>query len=80
MIRYVKRVLSAFITDPTNNKEVMVNDELLLTIMAEVQCIINSHPLMALSVDPDDFDAISPNSPRNTTLDRANPIGTLERV
>ena len=39
----------------------LVNDETLLTFMAETESLLNSRPLTHVSVDPQDFEAITPN-------------------
>ncbi|XP_044174392.1 uncharacterized protein LOC122958023 [Acropora millepora] len=39
----------------------LVNDETLLTLMAEVESLLNSRPLTHVSVDPKDLEAITPN-------------------
>ena len=39
----------------------LVNDETLLTLMAEVESLFNSRPLTHISVDPQDLEAITPN-------------------
>ena len=38
-----------------------MNDETLLTLMAEVESLLNSRPLTHVSVDPQDLKAITPN-------------------
>ena len=39
----------------------LVNDETLLTLMAENESLLNSRPLTHVSVDPQDLEAITPN-------------------
>ena len=39
----------------------LVNDETLLTLMAEIESLLNSRPLTHVSVDPQDLEAITPN-------------------
>ena len=39
----------------------LVNDEALLTFIAETESLLNSRPLTHVSVDPQDLEAISPN-------------------
>lgn len=39
----------------------LVNDETLLTLMAEAESLLNSRPLTHVSVDPQDLEAITPN-------------------
>ena len=39
----------------------LVNDETLLTFMAETETLLNSRPLTHVSVDPQDLEAITPN-------------------
>lgn len=42
--------------------EQIVNDEVLLTVMAEVESILNSLPLTQLSLDPRDSEHLTPNN------------------
>lgn len=39
----------------------LVNDETLLTLMAEIERLLNNRPLTHVSVDPQDLEAITPN-------------------
>ena len=39
----------------------LVNDETLLTLMAEIESLLNSRPLTHVSIDPQDPEAITPN-------------------
>ena len=39
----------------------LVNNETLLTLMAEIKSLLNSRPLTHISVDPKDLEAITPN-------------------
>ena len=39
----------------------LVNDETLLTLMAEIESLLNSRPLTRVSIDPQDLEAITPN-------------------
>ena len=39
----------------------LVNDETLLTLMAEIESLLTSQPLTRISVDPQDLEAITPN-------------------
>ena len=39
----------------------LVNDETLLTLMAEIESLLNSRPLTHVSIDPQDLEAITPN-------------------
>ena len=47
-------------------KTVMVNktyhEELLITILCEIECFLNSRPLLTYSDDPNDFEALTPNN------------------
>ena len=38
-----------------------MNDETLLTLMAEIESLLTSQPLTRISVDPQDLEAITPN-------------------
>ena len=55
MIRSIRRVLSAVL------KNVRLTDEILVTLMAEVESIINGRPLTKLSEDPNDPTPLTPN-------------------
>ena len=55
LLRSTKRALHAVLEDHT------VTDEMLLTVMAEVEGLLNSRPLTHISTDPDDYAALSPN-------------------
>lgn len=55
MIRTVRQVLKAVL------REQLVNDEVLLTVMAEVADIINSRPLTRNSDSPTDDEPLTPN-------------------
>ena len=39
----------------------LVNDETLLTLMAEIESLLTSQPPTRISVDPQDLEAITPN-------------------
>ena len=54
-MRSAKRALHAVIGEGT------VTDEMLLTVMAEVEGLLNSRPLTHVSTDPDDYQALTPN-------------------
>ena len=55
MIRSVRRILRALLGTQ------IVNDETLLTIMTEVEKILNDRPLTKLSEDPKDLEPLTPN-------------------
>ena len=54
-IRSVRRVLNAILRNQT------IDDEGLLTLMCEVEAILNARPLTKVSDDPQDLNAITPN-------------------
>ena len=54
-IRTTGKVMKAFL------KEQPLNDEGLLTLLAEVESIINGRPITKVSDDPNDSDALTPN-------------------
>ena len=55
MIRSVRRILHALLGTQ------IVNDETLLTIMTDVENILNDCPLTKLSEDPKDLEPVAPN-------------------
>ena len=55
LIKSVKRVLKAITLDR------VFTDEVLYTFLCETECIINQHPLTAISDDVSDFDTLTPN-------------------
>lgn len=55
MIRSVRKILRALLGNQ------IVNDETLLTVMAEVEKILNDRPLTRLSEDPNDLEPLTPN-------------------
>ena len=56
-IRSVRSILTALIREHGRN----LDDESFRTLMAEVECIINSRPLTTPSSDPGDLDPLTPN-------------------
>ncbi|XP_078372656.1 uncharacterized protein LOC144656297 [Oculina patagonica] len=63
-IRSVRKILRALLGQQ------LVSDEILRTLMSEVQGILNSRPLTPVSSDPKDLEPITPN---HLLLLRANP-------
>ena len=55
LIRSVKRILSALLTSQS------ISDEILLTVMTEVESIINSRPLVPVSFEPNSQEPLTPN-------------------
>ena len=64
VVRSVKRALVAIIGRN------VVTDEMLLTVMAEVEGLLNSRPLTHVSADPNDLQALTPN---HFLIGRASP-------
>ncbi|XP_068704813.1 uncharacterized protein [Montipora foliosa] len=56
-IRSVRSILTALMREHGRN----LDDESFQTLMAEVECIINSRPLTTPSSDPGDLDPLTPN-------------------
>ena len=54
-IRSIRKILRALLGEP------LVSDEMLLTLMAEVQGILNGRPLTPVSSDPRDLEPLAPN-------------------
>ena len=55
MIRSIQKILGALL------KEQLVNDELLSTLMCEVERILNDRPFTSLSDQPDDPEPLTPS-------------------
>ena len=64
VIRSIRKILTALLGQQ------LVNEEMLRTLMAEVQGILNSRPLTPVSSDPKDLEPLTPN---HLLLLRANP-------
>ena len=64
VIRSIRKILTALLGQQ------LVNEEMLRTLMAEVQGILNSRPLMPVSNDPNDLEPLTPS---HLLLLRANP-------
>ena len=64
MIRSMRKILRCLL------KEQVVSDEVLLTLMSEVEAILNARPLTQLSLDPRDEEPLTPN---HLLLLKANP-------
>lgn len=64
LIRSIRKILKALLGQQ------LVNDEMLRTVMAEVQGILNSRPLTPISSDPKDLEPLTPN---HLLLLRENP-------
>ena len=54
-IRTIRRILKVLL------KEQLVTDEALITLMAEVESIVNSRPITPLNNDPNDLEPLTPN-------------------
>ena len=55
LVKSAKKALKITLNDQ------LVNDETLLTLMAEIKSLLNSRPLTHVSVDPQDLEAITTN-------------------
>ena len=64
IIRSIRKILRALLGQQ------LISDEMLRTMMTEVQGILNSRPLTPVSSDPKDFEPLTPN---HLLLLRANP-------
>ena len=58
-IRTIRKVLNSLLNEFGNR--VSLTDEVLITLMCEVEDILNSRPLNAVTTDVDDLEAITPN-------------------
>ena len=58
-IRTIRKVLDSLLKEFHN--QIKITDEMLLTLMCEVENTLNSRPLNAVSVDTEDLEAITPN-------------------
>jgi hypothetical protein len=57
LIRIVRKVLSSLL----NEQPVKLSDDLLTTLMCETEAVVNNRPLTAVSDDPNDCNALTPN-------------------
>ena len=57
LIRIVRKVLSSLLSE----QPVKLSDDLLTTLMCETEAVVNSRPLTAVSDDPNDCNALTPN-------------------
>ena len=58
-IRTARKVLNSLLLEFDN--QIMLTDEMLSTLMCEVENILNSRPLTSCSADVDDLEALTPN-------------------
>ena len=72
-IRTVRKVLSSLM------KEQTLDDEGLSTLMCQVEEIVNSRPLTAVSDDPNDLEALTSNHLLNLRRDPVLPPGIFEK-
>ena len=70
LIRSVRRILRALLHEQT------VNDEALLTFMAEVERILNDRPLTRQEHKPNDLEPLTPNKLLLLRSDNEQPLGT----
>ena len=68
-IRSVRKHLKAIC------REQLLTDESLLTLLCEVECIVNNRPLTSVSSDPNDFEPLTPNHLLFLKTDRLLPPG-----
>ena len=64
IIRSIRKILRALL------RQQVISDEMLQTLMSEIQGILNSRPLTPVSSDPKDLDPLTPN---HLLLFKANP-------
>ena len=75
LIRSVRRLLSHLPLDP---QTVPVSPDVLRTMLAGAQKIINARPLTPVRANPDDCDAVTPSSLiHHHSVKPTNPIGAL---
>ena len=72
LIGVAKKILKMLVN------EQLVNDETLLTLMAEVERIMNSRPLTKCSTDPRDEAVLSPNQLLHMKDERSLPYGVFD--
>ncbi|XP_049329531.1 uncharacterized protein LOC125794101 [Astyanax mexicanus] len=72
IIRMVKRILSSI----TNQQS--LDDEGLVTVMCEVESILNSRPLTTVSNDPNDLEPLTPNHLLQLKVQPVLPPGTFK--
>ena len=72
-IRSVRKVLGSLL------KEQNLDDEGLYTIMCQAESIVNSRPLTAISDDPNDFTALTPNQLLTLRSEPLMPFGVFAK-
>ena len=76
MIRTVRKILSSLLCEFKN--QVKLNDDLLLTLFAEVENIVNSRPLTPVTSDIEDQPALTPNDLLRLNASNVFPVGLWE--
>ena len=74
-IRTIRKILFSL----SKEQNIRMNDEALQTLFCEVEAIINSRPITALSDDPNDLEALTPNHLLMLQPKQAPPPGLFEK-
>lgn len=75
-IRTVRKVLNSLLLEFDN--KLCINDEMLSTLMCEVENILNSRPLTSCSADVSDLEALTPNHILRLNADISFPPGLFD--
>ena len=71
LVRSIKTILKMLV------KEQLLSDESLLTLMAEVERVLNNRPLTPVSDDPNDLEPLTPNHLLLQKSNESLPLGTF---
>ena len=74
-VQSIKKVMNAMLQEFSN--QVKMTDELLLTLMCEIEDILNNRPLTAVSMDSDNLEALTPNHILRLQSKSMFPIGVF---